>query len=1134
MKKKSLQYVIMLTRYSAYGFLLHLLLLTSLSAMEGNAQKRSIKEVNADVRFKNVAVEKVLQSIEQQTEFVFVYTPEDLRESGKITLNMTNSPVSDILTEISRQSELQFKQVNESISVKRMEKTRLAERNSREHWQAQTITGKVTSDESPDGLPGVNVIIKGTTQGTVTDVNGDYAIDIADPETILVFTSVGYVAEEIPVGNRSRIDVLMIPDITALEEIVVVGYGSMERANVTGSIVTVNVEEVQKTPIPNAVEALRGRVPGLQVTRGSGQPGSDVTFRIRGTNSLGGANQSNNPTDRARALNDANQPILVIDGVPVPGSNLAEINPDDIESMNILKDAAASAIYGSSGANGAILITTKRGKKGAAQFSAEASTGFVNLANRLDMMDGEEYVRYLLDSRIAVGETNPTVTSVLDPIELNNYLNGNFADWQDLMIQTGRQHNISLGASGGGDNFSFYVNGDAYLEEGVITHSDYKRYSLRVNTDYKPTRWLQIGARINLVRSDADETSNVISDFNVDGAFAPYIPLSTNTPLGNVYDENGNLSKTINTDQFQVNPLHRYNESVADRFVNRVYVNPYMNVEIGHGFTYTLNTFVESRDVFYGRFQSSNYADVPSEAQIQETTNKNYLLDNILTYNKDFGRHGINATLVYGMQKFEYEQLNTVAQYIPTDLLGYNAIGHALDNRSRIDWNTDENGRMYQVGRIGYNYDGRYALTVSLRRDASSKFGPNYRHGYFPSASLAWNADREAFVKNIDFLSQLKMRLSYGVLGNDNIGTYLYRAAASNIQILLGVDEDGNEVTFNGYGVGNNASNPNLRWEESQQSNIGIDFGFLNNRITGSVDLWQTNTKDLLLYESIISVNGGYREYPSNIGETRNRGIDVGLSGWAIQRPDFSWNVIANWSVDRNEIVQLSRADTDEEGNPVDNPANGWFIGQDIRVIYDYKYTGVWQLGEESAAAEFGAVPGDPKIADVDGNGVIDSDDRTFLGSPTPRWYGGLTNIFNYKGFELSFLIEAVQGVTQVNTYIGGFTGRGNQVNINYWTPDNPSNEFPRVGNGNAMAGGLFANAIKVQDASFVALRNISIGYHLPSKIVQKIPFTGVNIYVRGNNLKYWTDYTLAFSPESGPGSYPITRTWIFGTRLTF
>ncbi len=979
-----------------------------------------------------------------------------------------------------------------------------------------TVTGVVSDDDG--ALPGATVSVVGTSSGTITDLDGNFKLSVPS-DAVLQISYLGYTTQEIPVNGRTSINVSMKEDLQQLSEVVVVGYGSMERSNVTGSIVTVDVGEIEKTPIPNAIESLRGRVPGLQVTRGSGQPGSGVSFQIRGTNSLG----------------VSNEPIIVIDGVPVPGGNINEINPQDIESMNILKDAAASAIYGSSGANGAILITTKSGKSGQTKFTVDYSTGSVELANELDIMNADQYVKYQIDSRVANGQVNPTVNNFLDPIELENYIEGTTADWQNLLIQRGQRHTASIGASGGSDKFSFYVNGDVYMEEGIVQASDYNRYSLRSNTEFKPNDWLTIGTRLQLTRSDADETSNVIDEFNINGGFAPYIPITGNSPLGDFQDENGNYSKFVNTDQFQINPLYRYQESQVDRIINRTYINPYVNIDFGGGFKYTLNTFAEVRSQFLGSFRSSDYADQePSQAQIQNTTNKNYLIDNILTYSKTFGKHRVDATAVIGMQKFEFEQATMFAENLPTDLLGYNAIGDALDARSQVGWNTDENGRSYNVIRAGYGYDDRYNFTVSMRRDLTSKFGANYKQGYFPSVSFAWNAHNEGFFNSINYVSQFKVRASYGVLGNDNFGNYQYLARATNVQLLLGVDSTGVENIFNGYGLPNAASNPNLRWEESRQANIGIDFGFLKNRITGSVDIWQTNTVDLLLTERIIPVVGGYSTYPSNIGETENKGIDISLRGLAFESKDFSWNIFANLSLDRNKIVRLSRSNEDEDGNPIDNPANGWFIGQNINELFDYRYTGVWQLDEESEAAEFGATPGDPKIEDIDGNGVINDDDRTFLGNPTPSWYGGITNIVSYKGFEFSFLIEAVQGVTQVNSYIGGFTGRGNQLNINYWTPNNPTNEFPRIGDGNALAGGLFSNAIKVQDASFVALRNISFSYTLPPNLLENLPLNNVNFYVRGNNLKYWTDYKLAYSPESGSGSYPITRTWVIGARLTF
>ena len=988
-----------------------------------------------------------------------------------------------------------------------------------------TVRGTVSSDGDP--LIGATVMVQGTTNGTVTDLDGKYTLS-APTDATLLFSYVGYAPQEVAIGGRTIIDMELEASLV-LDEVVVVGYGTMERANVTGSIVTVNVEELEKVPVPNVVEGLRAQVPGLRVTRGSGQPGSGITFKIRGTNSLGAA---------AGDIDATNTPIIVVDGVPIVGGNLAELNPDDIASINILKDAAAASIYGSSGANGAVLITTKRGTAGKSTISVSASTGMVNVANEIPMMNGDQYIQYRADSERAGGNANPNINSLVDPNEVANYIAGRDVSWQDQLLRTGMQTRIGLSASGGTEKFRYYLNGDLYQEDGIVTSSDYKRYSVRFNGDFNVTDWLDIGARVQLSKSFADETANAITEFNLNGGFAPFIPISNNTPLGDVYDEDGNLTKFIKDDQFQINPLHRYNESILDRFVTRSYINPYINVHLAEGLKYTLNTYAEDREEFYGRFWSSNYNDGnPSEAQIQESKGITYLVDNILSYTKQFGDHHINATAVYGFQEFDYQQSNTIAEQLPTDLLGYNAIGYAVDENIRYDWSRDDWGRVYMVGRLGYTYDDRYSMTLTMRRDGSSRFGPNNRWGNFPSASVAWNIHNEGFFNKAGNFNFMKVRLSYGELGNDRFPTYYYRAGTNNVQVNAGTDPDtGEPILFNGFGLASDASNPNLKWESSRQVNIGLDLGLFDNRLNATVDLYQTNTTDLLLFESIIGVvNNGFTRFPSNVGETESRGIDIGLRATAIQHEHFTWDISANWAKDVNEIVRLSSAEVDAEGNPINNPANGWFIGEDIREIFDYEVTGIWQIGEEDQAAQLGNfVPGDPKIRDVDGDGTITSDDRTFLGNPTPSWYGGLNNVFNYKGFELSVLFEAVQGVTRVNNYIGGYSGRNNQIAINYWTPDNPSTDFPRIGAGGPLSGGLFSNALKIQDASFIALRNVSFGYRLPRGLLENLPISDASFYIRGNNLKYWTDFDLAFSPESSIGSYPITRTWIFGTKITF
>jgi TonB-linked SusC/RagA family outer membrane protein len=989
-----------------------------------------------------------------------------------------------------------------------------------------TVSGVVSDVNGP--IPGVNVVLQGTNRGVVTDFDGNYSIDNVPSDGILVFSYIGYATVQVVVNGRSQINQTLVVDTSALDEVVVIGYGSMERSNVTGAMSSISTDEIEKVPLPNVIEALRGQVSGLRVTRGTGEPGTGVNFTIRGLNSLG---------EGSGSVGDANQPIIVVDGVPLPGGNLNEINPDDIQTINILKDAGAGAIYGSSAANGVILITTKTGKIGKPKITVNASSGINEVGTRVNIMNGDEYVKYLFDS----GQ-GTTLNGALHPNELENYIAGKSVDWQEELLKQGFTFSTNFSVSGASEKFSFYLNTDMYKETGIVTASDYNRYSVRFNGEFTPSDRFKIGAKVQLTKSIADETSvRSITDFNVNGGFAPFIPIFTNTPLGDLYEDDGSYAKFITDDQFQVNPFHRYNESIVDRKITRSYINPYIEYRILDELTYTLNTFAEDRSQFFGRFTSSDYIDGdPSTAQIQKQSSVNYLVDNILHYKKDFGKHGIDATFVYGFQKDEWEQLNAFSDKLATDLLGYHAIDDTATDDQRFSWDTDESGKVYYVGRLGYNYDSKYILTLTVRRDGSSKFTGDNKWGTFPSASFAWNAHNEEFLKSNDLFNVIKLRLSYGELGNDRIGTYRYLANPNVVRSTILVDQDGNPNTTDdlveqnivGYAKGTLA-NPYLKWETSKQFNVGLDFGILNNRISGSIDFYKTKTTDLLLPE-IIPIINGYESYINNVGETENEGAEVTLKGNIINTEDFSWDATINWATDKNKIVRLSRGSVDENGNPISDPANGWFIGQSIGVIYNYKYLGVWQEDEAADAAVYNQVPGDAKFLDVNNDGnITPGEDRIFLGNTTPDWYGGINNTFRYKGFELSVLLEAVQGIKRVNNFIGTYTGRGNQVAIDYWTTENPSTSYPRVG-GSGNYDGARGDAVKTQDASFLALRNVSLSYNLPSDVLKNTFVQGISLYVRGNNLKYWTDFENSYSPETGIGSYPIVKTWTLGASITF
>lgn len=990
---------------------------------------------------------------------------------------------------------------------------------SDETQQGKSISGKVT-DGSGITMPGVTVVEKGTTNGTITDMDGNYSITVSSENATIQFTFVGMETQDLKVAGLNTINVVMKEAFIGLEEVVAIGYGSMERNNVTGAISSIKAEEIMKAPVTNMVEALRGQVPGVKVSRSSGQPGSGVDLLIRGKNSL----------------TSGNAPLIVIDGVPNTGGNLSEINTADIATINILKDAAAASIYGASGANGVILITTKNGISGKPALSVDVTYGLVDLAMRPVMFDGEEFFQLKKDALIGnpANKIDPNdVAKVLtDPVEYENYMNKNFTDWHDLLLSQGNTRSIGLSLSGGTDKFRYYMNGDIYSELGIVQQSTYDRMSFRLNADYSAYDFLTVGVRVQASKSMADETGLTLGHWG--GAdFGDFVG---NSPLGRTHNQNGELVPTVKGDQFQYNPLFRYRESDIGRNTSRVYINPWLEMKIFDGFSYRMNAFAEERLENYTEFYSSLYSisdlsndPVDNKMTVRWGQTMTYLWDNIFNYRKQFGNHAIDATVVYGIQTYESDTLKATGQGSSTDLLKYYDINGVGSTGSTVSLIPDQWGKEYYVGRLGYNYGDRYSATLTIRRDGSSKFGPGKRYGNFPSAAAAWNIHNEQFMRGVSSVSTLKYRISYGVMGNDNIRNFAYLATTNNASYVFN-----NNVITGKTTDPTNPGNPFLQWETSKQFNTGLDFGFLKNRISGTVDYYNTNTSELLLTEKLPSTTGA-TSVISNVGRTESWGIDASINARVLDG-QFKWDIAVNWALDRNKIVSLSRYDDN-----IDDPANGWFIGQDIDVIYDYKFIGIYQLGEEELAASrhpsirnYG--PGDAKIEDLTGpdgepDGIINSLDRTFLGSPTPDWYGGIRNTFSYKGLELTILIETVQGVQKINKYYGGLVGRDNQIKVDYWTPDNPTNLFPQP---NSAKDFDYGDAVKLRDASFVSLRNVSLGYTVPGKIVSNTPIKSLSFYVRGNNLKYFTDYTDSYSPEIDPWEYPITKTWTFSAKITF
>ena len=972
----------------------------------------------------------------------------------------------------------------------------------------RTVTGKV-SDESGGGLPGVSVVVKNTQRGTTTAQDGSFSVAVPDGgTTTLVFSFVGYISQEIEVGNRSQISVILGADTKALDEVVVVGYGTQKKRDLTGAISSISSKEISQTPAANVLYNAQGRLAGVDIVRSNGNPGSAPVIRIRGN----------------RSINAGNDPLYVIDGIPTDVS-INDFNPNDIESMEVLKDASAVAIYGSRGANGVILITTKRGKEGKAIISYDGYYGIKKAKKDLNLMNGEQFARY---SRVSRG-IDPTDASkdntFFDPLEIQNLQNGVETDWLNLILRDGKQQQHQLSASGGSKNTSYYLSGAFYDEKGILQQSDYQRYSFRANIETKLTERLRVG----LSSTVASDRQNVMAN-------GPYNNALQFSPLVQPFDAEGNFLAYPNPREGLVtSPLLLYQpgQYTDERRKYRIFANIFGEYKFFDGLTYRLNFGPDLSTSRQGQY-SGTLAGSANTAGVTNSQIFAYTLENILTYKKDFGKHSFNVIGLFSTQQSRTDSSGARARNIPVESSLFYNLGSAQDilgiSSSLTKW-----GLLSYMGRVNYSFNNRYLLTLTGRADGSSRLSPSNKWAFFPSVSAGWVLSDEAFLNTSKAVSFLKLRVGYGAVGNTSISPY---------QTLGGLERSvyawGSDPAY-GYGL-NVIPNPDLRWEISSTLNVGMDFGFLNDRLTGSLEVYKTKTTDLLL-NRLIPITSGYESVLQNIGATSNQGWELTLNGNVLPATSsLRWEASLNVFSNKEKIVELF--------NDSDDVGNGWFIGQPINVFYNLKQVGIWQTDQADEAAKVNQLPGDIRIVDVNGrdadgnltkqpDGKVNSDDRTVLGSTVPKWSGGLTNRFNFKGIDFSFLVYARQGLTLRSDFhnLGGnsWQGRYNAINFDYWTPTNPVNKIPEP---SSAAAPLYADAVRFFDGSFVKIRNITLGYTIPKTVTSKIGLNSLRLYATADNALIFSPYKLV-DPETANGivggSSPMTSaTYVFGLNLKF
>lgn len=1075
------------------------------------------------VNLQNEKLVRLFQIIQQETSYQFIYNNEDLGQTPLVNVQVVDKTVEDILDECFKHTTLQYRIRDNTIIVFKPFTPK-----------QQEITGKVTN-EVGNPLQGVTVTLKGTTTATTTDAAGMYHIAINQSDAVLVFTTIGYETQELSVGETTIVDVVMRELVSDLDEVVVIGYGTQRRSEITGAIASVSGEEIRKVTAGGFQEALQGKVAGVNITPTSGQPGGALDMNIRGVTTFGNAN-----------------PLFVIDGIPVltDGSSrnfnpLASLNPENIESMQILKDASASAIYGARAANGVVIITTNRGEAGATQVQFKTTAGFSDVTKFLPLMTSAQYMEYATDAYENAGRTIPV--SLVEPLKSENLQTN--TDWQEEGFKRAASQNYWLSISGGSElsNYSFSLG---YLDQdGTLPNSSYERYSARINADFKIGKRVRVGETVELSRSKWTGTFNQAS-YTIRQLLqqSPTVPVYDPDAIGG-YDG----------PRLEYSPVGRQNTigtlALTDSWNadNKVMGNTYIEVDILPGLT---NRFTAGGEMiftnvfdFVPTFQMGERVNAMARLNENNGSNSSYIVENVLTYKKTFNNmHDLTVVAGLSQQKSWIKDIGVAVRDFPNNDL--RTIGASFENRNITGAETGWALRS-QLARVNYSYKQRYNLMATVRRDGSSRFGKNNRYGVFPSLSGSWILKRERFLENVNAISGLTLRASHGQVGSQAIDNFAqYATVEQAVNYVFGVDQ-----SLSPGSAYLSLGNPDLKWEVTTQTNIGVDAGFLDNRLSVVMDYYVKNTDDILLRLPVPTTSGIRRTAGAfvNAGSLQNKGFEF-TATYRDRINDFEYSLSGNFATNNNEITSLNA------GKPIIAQLNSGKQsaltitqeGGEVGAFYGYIMEGIFQDWDEvnGHASQSGSAPGDIKYRDLDGNNVINANDQTTIGSPFPDFTYGFNFNFLYKDFDLSIALNGKQG-HQLYNLIWSDLNEGEGDNnattemLNRWSPDNPDTDIPRAVTGNPGQNTRPSTRF-IEDGSFLRIQNVQLGYALTNAL--KRWNASLRIYIAANNLATFTNYK-GYNPEIGLltegsrssltrgidfGMYPIPRTFEAGLQLGF